>query len=113
MSRPYERKPPGVVPPLRPATKVPPPRPIGKTPMEHAPSTHVARPPVEHPAGKPLNPRRLKPARDVHSGNLQDLFEFFPDLPRPARPAPHAPARSASASRAAGKSRTPSRRRVG
>ena len=78
--------------------------------MEHAPSTHVARPPLERQAGRPPNPRRVPPVRDVHGGVLQDLFEIFPDLPRPARPALRASARAASVFRAAARFRTPTRR---
>ena len=96
MSQPV-RKPLGALPPPRPATKLPPLRPIGQTPggnpMAHAPLPHVARAPEEHPAGKPPNPRKPKLARDVHGGSLKDLFQIFPDLPRPAHPAPRTPLR--------------------
>jgi hypothetical protein len=95
---PRTREPLGSVPPPRHATKVPPPRPIAKTPggdpLSHAPLPHVGRPPEEHSAGKPPNPRTPKLVRDLHGGPLKDLFRIFPDLPRPARPAPRMPARA-------------------
>src|SRR5688572_10619147 len=96
MSRP-SRKPLGAVPPPRPATRIPPPHPIAKAPggdpMLHAPLPHVARPPQEHRAGKPPNPRRPKLVRDADGVQLNDLFKIFADLPRPARPPARAPIR--------------------
>jgi hypothetical protein len=92
------RKPLGALPPPRRATKLPPLRPIGKTPggdpLAHAPLPHMARAPEEHRAGKPPSPRMPKQARRVHGSSLNDLFQIFPDLPRPAHPAPRTPART-------------------
>jgi hypothetical protein len=62
--------------------------------MAHAPLPHIARPPEEHVAGKPPNPRRPRLARGGSRGALKDLFQIFADLPRPARPAPRTPART-------------------
>src|SRR5687767_3000764 len=96
MSRPSRRAPLGKVPPPRRTGKVPPLRPIGKAPggdpMAHVP--HVGRAPEEHSAGKPPNPRRARLTRDLHGGTLKDLFQVFPDLPRPARPAARTPVRT-------------------
>ena len=39
-----------------------------------------------HPVSPPPNPRRPRLVRDVHGGELQDLFEVFPDLPWAPRP---------------------------
>ena len=48
-----------------------------------APPHSAMKPPP--PGGVP-HPRRPLPVRDVHGNELMDLFEFFPDLPRPVRP---------------------------
>jgi hypothetical protein len=55
--------------------------------MKRAPLARVGRPPTERPVGTPPNPRQLKPLRHVGGGGLKDLFEIFPDLPRPPRTA--------------------------
>jgi hypothetical protein len=47
--------------------------------------------PEQHGVGAVPNPVRPKLVRDVHGGALQDLFEIFPDLPRPTRPKGRAP----------------------
>jgi hypothetical protein len=39
------------------------------------------------------NPRKPQLVRDVHGNELKDLFDFFPDLPRPVRKAARVPAR--------------------
>jgi hypothetical protein len=45
------------------------------------------------PAGGVPHPRRLRPFRVGHPNDLMDLFEFFPDLPRPVRPRAAVPPR--------------------
>jgi hypothetical protein len=72
-----------VPPPLRHVARVP----RGET-LTHTPTAHVARAPKLEPLGKPPNPRKPKLVRDVHGNELKDLFQMFPDLPRPRRPAP-------------------------
>jgi hypothetical protein len=42
--------------------------------------------PKERGVGKLPNPRKPKLVRDVGGGALKDMFELFPDLPRPSRP---------------------------
>jgi hypothetical protein len=49
--------------------------------------------PPQHPVAPPPNPRRPKLVRDIHGGSLLDLFQFFPDLPRPLRPRARLPHR--------------------
>jgi hypothetical protein len=55
-----------------PLAQPPPPEPIAAAPRERG----IASLP---------NPRRPQLVRDVHGNELKDLFEFFPDLPRPPR----------------------------
>jgi hypothetical protein len=65
---------------------VPPPR--RGVPVAHAPSSpRSARVPAQRPVGKVPNPRKPKLVQDVDGGVLKDMFEIFPDLPRPPRPA--------------------------
>jgi hypothetical protein len=45
----------------------------------------VARVPDQHPVSPRPHPRRPRVVRDIHGGTLLDLFEVFPDLPRPPR----------------------------
>ena len=40
------------------------------------------------------NPRKPKLVRDVHGNELMDLFQLFPDLPRPPRRSPRVPKRT-------------------
>jgi len=54
------------------------------------PASHAPR---ERGIGAPPNPRKPQLVRDVHGNELKDLFEFFPDLPKPARRAARIPAR--------------------
>jgi hypothetical protein len=49
-----------------------------------APEPVAAAPPERGVAARP-NPRRPHLVRDVHGNELMDLFEVFPDLPRPPR----------------------------
>jgi hypothetical protein len=60
--------------------------PAPRIPAE-VPRQHLALAPKQRDVGAVPNPRRPKLVRDVHGGVLQDLFDFFPDLPRPRRPA--------------------------
>jgi hypothetical protein len=92
---------------------------VGKAPSQHVPrlppKQHrvgavprrdaASRPPVgkptrvpDHapPAGKVPNPKKPKLVRDVHGGTMGDLFQFFPDLPRPARARPRVRAKVGS-----------------
>jgi len=59
-------------------------------PRPPQPASHAPR---ERGVGPPPNPRKPQLVRDVHGNELKDLFEFFPDLPRPARRAARIPAR--------------------
>jgi len=79
---------PGVPPAERPVPLVP-----RGDPMAHVSAPYVARVPAPHPIGSPPNPRRPSFVRDVRGGVLGDLFELFPDLPRPPRPHGPAPVR--------------------
>jgi hypothetical protein len=71
-------------------SRVPPERGVPRTPhgnrlAQPRLSEPVAAPPPQRGIGAPPNPRRPRVVRDVHGNELMDLFEFFPDLPRPAR----------------------------
>ena len=87
----------GQVPPERAASAAPIERPVSKVPKgdptSHVPAQHVARVPAPHPIGPPPNPRKPKLVRDVRGGVLRDLFELFPDLPRPPRARARVPPR--------------------
>ncbi|PYR78361.1 MAG: hypothetical protein DMF87_14420 [Acidobacteria bacterium] len=62
---------------------------FGAAPPERAtPGT-----PRERRVAPPPNPRRPRLVPDIHGNELRDLFEFFPDLPRPRRPAGRIPLR--------------------
>ena len=61
-------------------------------PAGKAPPSHPTRAPRQRPVAKVPRPRRPTLSRARHGG-LCDLFEFFPDLPRPVRPASRAPTR--------------------
>jgi hypothetical protein len=72
--------------------RVPSPRdgnPIAYTPRP----PRAPRVPQQRPVGEVPNPRTPKLVRDVHGGVLKDMFEIFPDLPRPPRPAARVRAR--------------------
>jgi len=69
---------------------VPPERGVPRTPhgnplAQPRPPEPVAVPPPERGIAAPPNPRRPELVRDVHGNELMDLFDFFPDLPRPPR----------------------------
>ena len=61
-------------------------------PAGKAPPSHPTRAPRQRPVAKVPRPRRPTLVRATHGG-LCDLFECFPDLPRPVRPASRAPKR--------------------
>jgi hypothetical protein len=65
-----------------PLAQAPPPEPIAPAPRERG-------------VGPLPNPRKPQPVRDIHGNELKDLFEFFPDLPRPPRRSRKIPARRA------------------
>jgi hypothetical protein len=46
--------------------------------------------PAPRPVGPVPNPKKPKLVRDVHGGDLLDLFVIFPELPRPRYPRPRA-----------------------
>jgi hypothetical protein len=83
------RRPLGVVPRGRPATRVPKRRdvatPPGGDPFAHTRPPPVSRAPAPRPAGQPPHPRKPAFVRDVDGGALGDLFRLLPDLPRPPR----------------------------
>jgi len=61
--------------------------------MAQARPPKPTHPPRERGVGKPPNPRKPGLVRDVHGNELKDLFQLFPDLPRPPRRAARIPAR--------------------
>jgi hypothetical protein len=71
--------------------RVPAPR-TGNPAAQAPPPRSPTRVPKARPVGKVPNPRSGKLVREVH-GDLNDLFAFFPDLPRPHRSRPRAPRR--------------------
>ena len=88
----------GQPPPEHRPAQVPRARPIPRTPsgepMAQAPrASERKRAPKERGIGAPPNPQKPRLVRDVHGNELKDLFEFFPDLPHPARPAARVPSR--------------------
>ena len=71
-------------------SRVPPERGVPRTPRgnplaQPRPPEPVAVPPPERGIAAPPNPRKPQVVRDVHGNELMDLFDFFPDLPRPPR----------------------------
>lgn len=75
-------------------------RPPGRGAVTPAPMPRPSPPPKPHLVGKPPNPRQPALVRDLTGGVLKDMFEVFPDLPRPARPAPRLRGRARRAGRA-------------
>jgi len=61
--------------------------------MAQARTPEPSHAPKERGIGALPNPRKPQLVRDVHGNELMDLFDFFPDLPRPARPALRLPLR--------------------
>jgi hypothetical protein len=60
----------------------------------HAPKERgVRETPKERGIGQNPHPRTPKLVRDVRGNELKDMFEFFPDLPRPPHRAPRVPNR--------------------
>ena len=71
-------------------SRVPPERGVPRTPRgnplaQPRPPEPVAAAPPERGTAVLPNPRRPQLVRDVHGNELMDLFDFFPDLPRPPR----------------------------
>lgn len=61
--------------------------PLSPPPIAAPPTTLQTRTPRLRGVGEVPNPQRPKAAvRVAHGGELRDLFEVFPDLPRPSRP---------------------------
>jgi hypothetical protein len=76
---PRERKP-AAAPPNRAVPRTP-----KGDPRAQARPPEPSRPPMQRGVGRPPNPRKPKLVRDVHGNELRDLFQMFPDLPRPPR----------------------------
>lgn len=80
--------PPERQPALRPRERAIPATPKGAPLAQARPQQPAAAAPRERGVGALPNPRKPRLVRDVHGNELMDLFEFFPDLPRPRyRPA--------------------------
>jgi hypothetical protein len=61
--------------------------PEGRPPKGGAPASRARHgAPKERPVGKPPNPTKPQLVRDVDGGALKNMFDIFPDLPRPPRP---------------------------
>ena len=84
------------------------PPPLRGTPRK-PPVPHVGHPPEERRVAAVPNPRRPRLVRDVHGGDLLDLFVIFPDLPRPARPTAKVPRTAARSMPAVGRRDPPHR----
>ncbi|HVG56830.1 MAG TPA: hypothetical protein VM846_20495 [Vicinamibacterales bacterium] len=55
-------------------------------PLKNAPQGQPTRAPRQRPVAKVPRPRRPQLVRGSGTGALTDLFDVFPDLPRPRRP---------------------------
>jgi hypothetical protein len=77
---PPERMPPAMS-KARPVAPVPKGSPFAQTPRQRG----ASRAPKPRTLAKPPNPRKPPVVRDVKGGMLKDMFEIFPDLPRPPR----------------------------
>jgi hypothetical protein len=80
----------GEVPPEHSPAVQPPARGISRTPKgaplaQPRPLEASSVAPRERGVGALPNPRKPRLVRDVHGNELMDLFQLFPDLPRPAR----------------------------
>ena len=62
--------------------------------MAQARTPELTHAPKERGIGSMPNPRKPQLVRDVHGNELMDLFQLFPDLPRPPRRAPRVPIRN-------------------
>jgi len=71
-------------PALRPPERAVPRTPKGQPLAQPRPLEPGSAAPRERGVGLLPNPRKPRLVRDVHGNELMDLFEFFPDLPRPA-----------------------------
>jgi hypothetical protein len=98
MTKKHRRSKLGVVPPERAPARRPRERGIAPTPKgqplaQARPTQPAAAAPRERGIAPPPNPRKPQLVHDVHGNELKDLFEFFPDLPRPPRRRARIPAR--------------------
>jgi hypothetical protein len=80
----------GVVPPEHKPARRPRERAIARTPKgaplaQARPVQPSAAAPRERGVAMRPNPRKPQIVPDVHGNELKDMFEFFPDLPRPVR----------------------------
>jgi hypothetical protein len=66
---------------------------FGAAPAGKAPPEHASRAPRRRGVAPPPNPRKPRLVPDIHGNELRDLFDFFPDLPRPRRPSGRVPLR--------------------
>jgi len=80
--------PPEHVPAVAPRERRVAPTPKGQPLAQPRPLEPSGMPPLERGVAPPPNPRTPRLVRDVHGNELMDLFEFFPDLPRPRRKPP-------------------------
>jgi hypothetical protein len=62
--------------------------------MAQARTPEPTHAPKARSIGSLPNPRKPQLVRDVHGNELMDLFQLFPDLPRPPRRAPRVPLRN-------------------
>jgi len=85
--------PPERAPGARPRERAVAPTPGGDPLAQARPPEPASHAPRERGIAAPPNPRKPQLVRDVHGNELKDLFEFFPDLPKPARRAARIPAR--------------------
>jgi hypothetical protein len=98
MTKKHRRSKLGVVPPERAPARRPRERGIAPTPKgqplaQARPTQPTAAAPRERGVAPPPNPRKPQLVHDVHGNELMDLFQFFPDLPRPPRRRARIPAR--------------------
>jgi hypothetical protein len=77
--------PPEHVPATRPPERGVPRTPKGQPLAQARPLQPSGAPPPERGAGPTPHPRKPPLVRDIHGNELMDLFDFFPDLPRPRR----------------------------
>lgn len=78
---------------IAPAERGTPPTPRGAPLAQARVPLAPATAPRERGVTAPPNPRKPHLVLDVHGNELKDLFEFFPDLPRPPRRGARVPVR--------------------